>query len=58
MTTAEQFREQALEPDVDVIVGFAEARTSLAVDLANGALESRQRIVEIFELRIEVFLTL
>ena len=58
MATAKQFREQPLESGVDVGKSLTETGARLAIDSANGALECRQRIIQVRELRIEIFLAL
>ncbi len=50
MTAAKQSGEEALEAIVDIVVGFPEPVAGLAINLADRALERRQRVVEIRKL--------
>ena len=50
MTAAEQFREQALESCVHVVVRIAESRPGFTVDLANSAFKCLKRVVQVGQL--------
>src|SRR6476660_5900757 len=58
MTATEQARESLLKAGIDAIESILKARTSFAVNLANGRLERFERIGKVFELPIQVFLAL
>src|SRR5690606_37382217 len=57
-TAAEQPRETLLQSGVDAIERVLEARTRLAIDLADRRFQRFERFGEILELAIEVFLAL
>ena len=58
MTAAEQAREALLQAGIDAIERVLEARARFAVDLADRRFERLQRVGQILELPIEVFLAL
>ena len=58
MTAAEQPREALLQAGVDAIERVLEARARFAVDLADRRFERLERVGQILELPVQVFLAL
>ena len=58
MTAAEQAREALLQAGVDAIERVLETRARFAVDLADRGFQRLERVGQILELPIQVFLAL
>src|SRR6185436_1242965 len=58
VTAAEQFREALLQTGIDAVERVLEARARLAVDLADRRFERFERVGQILELAVQVFLAL
>ena len=58
IAAAEHFREQRLEPPIDLIERLLEALPGFAIDLAYGVVQGLQRFHQIFMLTVQIGLTL